>query len=186
MPEEEKFLSRWAKRKADARAGTLAEDEPEAAADVLEEGADPPAPADASEDDEPEDHPAAGIDIETLDYNSDFTVFMHEKVPKAIRRRALRKLWLSDPILANVDGLNDYDEDFTDAATVVEGLKAAYDEAVERMKAKEAADKAEASPTQAGEATGEEAPEQETDDELTGTPVAELDDEDLEDGTDEG
>ena len=29
-------------------------------------------------------------------------------------------------MLANVDGLNDYDEDFTDAALVVKGLKSAY------------------------------------------------------------
>ena len=30
----------------------------------------------------------------------------------ALRRLALRRLWRSDPVLANLDGLNDYDEDF--------------------------------------------------------------------------
>ena len=190
MAENEKFLSRWAKRKAEARSGTLVEDEPKATTEVLEkqtelaeDGNEPEV-----EGEDAEDHPAAGIDIDKLDYNSDFTVFMHEKVPQAIRRRALRKLWLSDPILANVDGLNDYDEDFTDAATVVEGLKAAYDEAVERMKAKETAEKAEAQgePAEAGEAPDEDAAGQDAEEQPTETPVAELDDEDLEDGTDEG
>ena len=33
-----------------------------------------------------------------------------------LRKLALRKLWTSNPILANVDGLLDYGEDFTDAA----------------------------------------------------------------------
>ncbi len=70
------------------------------------------------EGEEHEPHPAEGIDIEKLEYDSDFTVFMNEKVPKVLKRMALRKLWLSNPILANVDGLNDYDEDFSDAAAI--------------------------------------------------------------------
>lgn len=70
------------------------------------------------EGEETEPHPAEGIDIETLDYESDFTVFMDAKVPEALRRMALRKLWRSNPILANIDGLNDYDEDFTDATAI--------------------------------------------------------------------
>ena len=41
---------------------------------------------------------------------------MKEVVPERLRRRALKKLWLSNPLLANVDGLVDYGEDFTDAA----------------------------------------------------------------------
>ncbi|MEE9587788.1 MAG: DUF3306 domain-containing protein, partial [Hyphomicrobiaceae bacterium] len=57
---------------------------------------------------------------------SDFTRFMKAGVPEAIRRRALRQLWLSDPVLANLDGLNDYDEDFTDAKLVVEFLQTSH------------------------------------------------------------
>jgi hypothetical protein len=38
----------------------------------------------------------------------------------------LRRLWLSNPALANVDGLVDYGQDFTDSATVVENLQTAY------------------------------------------------------------
>jgi hypothetical protein len=43
----------------------------------------------------------------------DLTGFFTEGVPEFLRRRALRALWVSNPILANLDGLNDYDTDFT-------------------------------------------------------------------------
>ena len=55
-------------------------------------------------------------DPETLEPGDDFKLFMKEVVPERLRRRALKKLWLSNPLLANVDGLVDYGEDFTDAA----------------------------------------------------------------------
>ncbi|PPR18003.1 MAG: hypothetical protein CFH37_00770 [Alphaproteobacteria bacterium MarineAlpha9_Bin7] len=50
--------------------------------------------------------------MEDLTADSDFTPFLQTGVPSALKRAALRKLWSSDPVLANVDGLNDYDEDF--------------------------------------------------------------------------
>ena len=51
-------------------------------------------------------------DIESLTYEFDFTVFLAKGVPQALRSRALKKLWRSDPILANLDGLNDHDLDY--------------------------------------------------------------------------
>lgn len=62
------------------------------------------------------------FDFDSLEYDSDYTRFMKSGVPESVRKRALRKLWGSNPILANVDGLNDYDDDFTDAALAVKGL----------------------------------------------------------------
>lgn len=62
------------------------------------------------------------VDFAKLNYNSDYTRFMDKDVPETVRKRALRALWGSNPILANIDGLNDYDEDFTDAALAVKGL----------------------------------------------------------------
>ena len=50
--------------------------------------------------------------LESLTADSDFTPFLHADVPSILKKAALRKLWKSDPVLANVDGLNDYDEDF--------------------------------------------------------------------------
>lgn len=65
-------------------------------------------------------------DPDTLGEGDDFTPFMSRAVPDRLRRRALKRLWLSNPALANVDGLIEYGEDYTDAATVVDGLVSAY------------------------------------------------------------
>ncbi|PSL18714.1 DUF3306 domain-containing protein [Shimia abyssi] len=65
-------------------------------------------------------------DPDTLEQGDDFSVFLAKAVPERIRRRALRKLWLSNPVLANVDALVDYGEDYTDSATVIEGMQTAY------------------------------------------------------------
>ena len=76
--------------------------------------ANPPVPreADASAEEAPtiaaEDLP----DIESLDKDSDYTPFMQEGVPDELKNLALRALWRSDPVLANLDGLNDYEENF--------------------------------------------------------------------------
>ena len=55
-------------------------------------------------------------DPTTLKPGDDFAAFLKDAVPDRIKKIALRKLWTSNPILANVDGLVDYGEDFTDAA----------------------------------------------------------------------
>ncbi len=119
--DDKDFLSRWSRRKQAVREG-LVEPEPEQPAVPAESAAPEPkvedVPADASAFDD--------VDFDALNYESDYTRFMAEDVPEMVRRRALRALWRSDPILANVDGLNDYDEDFTDAALVVENLASAY------------------------------------------------------------
>lgn len=132
MAEDRDFLSRWSQRKADARDGRLDEDaEVEIAALEPEAGDDAPAPqvgaedgADAEELAVPEE--LRGIDIDSLGYDADFTVFMKAGVPEALRRKALRRLWRTNPVLACLDGLNDYEEDFTDAAVAVKGLESAY------------------------------------------------------------
>lgn len=66
-------------------------------------------------------------DPDTLKPGDDFSAFLAKAVPEAIRRRALRKLWTSNPVLANLDGLVDHGEDFTDSATVQAGMKTAYE-----------------------------------------------------------
>lgn len=64
-------------------------------------------------------------DPETLGPGDDFAAFMRAGVPEKFRKVALRRLWRSNPVLACVDGLNDYDEDFrTQAAGQV--VKTAY------------------------------------------------------------
>jgi hypothetical protein len=65
-------------------------------------------------------------DPDEMDQGDDFSVFLAKAVPERIRRRALRKLWLTNPVLANLDELVDYGEDFTDSAMVIEGMQTAY------------------------------------------------------------
>lgn len=130
MVEEKGFLARWSRRKLEQAEAD--DDEVAAEAGLSDEVVDPEQIDDGS-DEEPEDFDpetlppeVRDIDIATLDYNSDFTVFMRNDVPKWLRRKALRKLWRSNPVLANLDGLNDYDEDYTDAAMVVPDVKTAW------------------------------------------------------------
>ncbi len=65
-------------------------------------------------------------DPDTLEAGDDVSGFMAKAVPDRLRRRALRRLWRLNPVLANVDGLVDYGEDYTDAACVIENIQTAY------------------------------------------------------------
>jgi hypothetical protein len=65
-------------------------------------------------------------DPDNMMMGDDFSAFMSKAVPDRLRRRALRRLWLANPALANLDGLLDYGEDFTDSATVIENMQTAY------------------------------------------------------------
>jgi hypothetical protein len=65
-------------------------------------------------------------DPDTMQAGDDFSVFLKAAIPERIRRRALRRLWLSNPVLANVDGLIEYGEDYTDSARVIENMQTAY------------------------------------------------------------
>jgi hypothetical protein len=65
-------------------------------------------------------------DPDTLTENDDFSQFLSAAVPERLKRRALRRLWGLNPVLANLDGLVDYADDFTDAATVVSNMQTVY------------------------------------------------------------
>ena len=101
-------------------------------------------------------------DPDTLGQGDDFSAFMAKAVPDRLRRRALRRLWISNPILANLDELVDYGEDFTDAATVVEHLQTAYQVGkgmLGHLQAQDEADEADAQPRAAAEADARAEPE---------------------------
>ena len=120
-------LSRWSRRKMKARRGRP-EIDPEDAAEQQEEPARVEEP-EVQLSPEEEAEVLRNLDLpspETLQAGDDFSGFLKKGVPDQIRRRALRLLWRSNPILANVDGLVDYGEDFTDAATVVENLQTVF------------------------------------------------------------
>jgi Protein of unknown function (DUF3306) len=106
--DDENLFARWSRRK---RAVAEA-DAPAPAAELPEEPLDEDALAD------PEDEAALlerlGLPVpEMMGKGDDFSGFLKSGVPEFLRRRALRVLWRSNPVLANLDGLNDYDDDFT-------------------------------------------------------------------------
>ena len=111
----------WSRR----RAGVAAEERAEAAALELRARAEAQAKLEQQDDAEI----LARLDLpdpDLLQPGDDVSRFMSELVPDRLRRRALRRLWRLNPVLANVDGLVDYGEDFTDATRVIEGLQTAY------------------------------------------------------------
>ncbi|SPH24042.1 hypothetical protein DEA8626_03090 [Defluviimonas aquaemixtae] len=89
-------------------------------------------------------------DPDALEQGDDFKAFLQAAVPEHIRRRALRRLWRSNPVLANLDGLVDHGEDFSDAATVSPGMATAYE--VGRGMIRRAAELVEATPANEEEA----------------------------------
>lgn len=65
-------------------------------------------------------------DPDTLVQGDDFTAFMAKAVPAHLRKRALRTLWRSNPVLACVDGLNDYDDDYLTGSYNQAPIKTSY------------------------------------------------------------
>ncbi|MBJ3764212.1 DUF3306 domain-containing protein [Maribius pontilimi] len=111
----------WSRR----RAKVEAEDE---AARAQSEERDA-AQAQAALAERPEDEVLSELGLpapETVCSGEEVRAFMAKSVPEYLRRRALRSLWRSNPVLACLDGLNDYDGDFTNAATDAPGVKTAY------------------------------------------------------------
>ena len=51
---------------------------------------------------------------------------MRNGVPAELRRLALRRLWRSNPVFANLDGLNDYDEDYSALGIVAEQVSSLF------------------------------------------------------------
>lgn len=111
----------WARRKAAVAAESEAEVRAEEQAVLAEAHAELEAKSDADI--------LAELDLpnpEEMQQGDDFSVFLSKAVPERIRRKALRKLWLTNPVLANVDELVDYGEDFTDSAMAVEAIQTTY------------------------------------------------------------
>jgi hypothetical protein len=98
------FLKRWSARKLRHQERQAAVQSPASTPLTSPEEAESHAPADA-------DMPP----LESLDENSDYSPFFSPRVSAELRRLALRKLFRS-PGFNITDGLDDYDEDFTQFA----------------------------------------------------------------------
>jgi len=135
---DEGFLGRWSRRKLAVRRKAEEAELPaaelapgpgaaEAPAPVQAQDGAAAAPADGKPEDGKEEIPLPELpDIETLHRGSDFKAFMQPGVPPALRKQALRRLWRVNPVISHIDGLDDYCEDYTDAAMARPNLKTAY------------------------------------------------------------
>lgn len=127
------FLSRWSQRKQAARQQGDADrehahrdevpvepviGEPEDAA-----GQEKPTRAEIAEANQAA---AEAVDLETLGFDSDFSLFLKDGVSTQLKNAALRKLWRSNPVLACVDGLNDYDDDYRTVETFADGIRSSW------------------------------------------------------------
>ena len=66
-------------------------------------------------------------DPEKIKKEKGLDLFFKDGIPDRLRQIALRRVWKLNPIIRFADAeINDYHEDFTDAATVVEGMQTAY------------------------------------------------------------
>jgi hypothetical protein len=133
---DEPFLSRWSRRKLDAKSVQQ-----------------PPEPVPAAKDEEVETPPPPPElpPVETLNKDSDFSVFLKAGVPQDLKQAALQKLWESDPSLMAPEIMDLHMGDYT--SPVGEVVKTAWrvgkgvlDAAELAAEAEEKA-KAESSPT---------------------------------------
>jgi len=101
---QEDFLARWSRRKVEQEQGATHDE----AVALQQTGA-------------PDDEPARELTdadmppLESLDEDSDFAPFLSTGVSDGLRRKALRILF-GQSAFNITDGLNDYDEDYTEFA----------------------------------------------------------------------
>jgi hypothetical protein len=104
---EDGFLSRWSRRKAEARDGV-----PTAETPAPVEPAPPPVPAAPQAADPAPAEPLPTLaDVAQLTRDSDFTRFVAPGVDTDVRNAALKKLF-SDPQFNVMDGLDTYIDDY--------------------------------------------------------------------------
>lgn len=126
----EAFLSRWSRLK---RTAVKPEPAPVEVPPPVEETAELPvavaedSPADSVQSEVGAEDPLKDLPpVEELTGESDFTPFLRAEVPEDLHRQALRKLWTSDPIYANDDGLKDYADDYASLFTGGVPVKTLY------------------------------------------------------------
>src|SRR3954467_7007983 len=107
MSEEEGFLSRWSRRKDDARRGERSEPSP---APEMTGGGE--ATSEASFD------PASLPAIESISGSTDIRSFLLAGVPAALTQAALRRAWVADPAICDFVGIAENQWDFTDPAGI--------------------------------------------------------------------
>lgn len=113
--------STWSRRRAGVRA--------EAEAELVEAAVDEQARVEAELADKSDAEILQELSLQDPDdmqSGDDFAAFMRKEVPERLRKRALRTLWRSNPVLACVDELVDYGDDFKAEWNASGVIKTAY------------------------------------------------------------
>ncbi len=101
----------WSRRRAAVRAEAEA-DVKQAAAEVRAEVRADAQASQAGKSDADILRELSLQDPDQMVAGDDFSAFLRDEVPQRLQRRALRALWRSNPVLACVDDLLDYGDDF--------------------------------------------------------------------------
>ena len=158
---DDSFLSRWSARKAQIAKGELVADEKPALTikEVSEGELDNGEEAKLSDQELLEKYELP--DPEDLADESDLTQFLDGDLPERLRQMALRRLWRLNPLFGHVCDMVEYGEDYTDAATVMEGMQTAYQVGQGYKKKAQDTDEAAESETPDTEAAESETPDTE-------------------------
>lgn len=157
MSGDETFLKRWSRLKQEKRGAVEAEPRPEPpeksvqhAKAVAGQDMKSPPPVDGGDPEVVAKLPP----LESLGKDSDYSPFMREGVPQALRLAALRKLWGSDPALAAPEPLDLHNIDYTHLAAPDQVVATSYqagrgfadkvEESIERVEKERAKDAARA------------------------------------------
>ena len=124
MTDPEDFLSRWSRRKRDARtevkddraAADLPKQDQAGATPAAEQGATSPQPPRSDAQDAKPENVFDLSKLPSLDSigpSTDIRMFMQPGVPEALSRAALRRAWSADPGIRDFIGLSENSWDFT-------------------------------------------------------------------------
>ena len=125
------FLSRWSARKEQVSKGEIVpDDEPKSAFEnsdefKLREGENLKEQDDKLTDEELLEKYNLP-NPEQVENEAGLDRFLNGDFPGRIRQMALRRLWHMNPLFGEVCEMVEYGEDYTDAATVIEGMQTAY------------------------------------------------------------
>jgi len=102
MSDEKNFLARWSRRKRDAASETTKQSKPGNCDDVLVSGLPTTSLTQASPF-----NIASLPAIDSIGARSDIRSFLEVGVPADLTRAALRRAWLSDPVIRDFVGLSE-------------------------------------------------------------------------------
>ncbi|MGY2987518.1 hypothetical protein ACVIHH_001153 [Bradyrhizobium sp. USDA 4518] len=103
---EDKFLTRWSRRKQEAKANATPPDP------AMRDDMQSPPPA--VKDDDAEFDVASLPSIDTITSATDITAFLRKGIPQELTRAALRRAWSADPAIRDFVGLAENAWDFND------------------------------------------------------------------------